>query len=79
MEDPAASVKDPALGALVREGWTIGAHLPAQKGNQQQWLLLMMPPSSTAESPTYIKARMVLDVAKTVLLLLIALTVGGLL
>jgi hypothetical protein len=44
MEDPLASVRDPALAALLRDGWTISAHIPAERNGRQEWVLLMAPP-----------------------------------
>ena len=50
MEDPASSVRDPKLTALVSEGWEIVAHVPAERGGMTEWLLLMTPPKeSTAQ------------------------------
>lgn len=53
MEDPAASVRDPAFQALLRDGWTVAAHLPAERGGRQEWVFLMTPPrpSSAASGP----------------------------
>jgi hypothetical protein len=45
LEDPLASVRDPAFTALIEKGFTIGAHIPAQRGDRQEWMLLMVPPS----------------------------------
>lgn len=52
MEDPAAAVRDPQLAALVRDGWQVVAHVPAQRGGRNEWLLLLTPPPQRDALPT---------------------------
>ena len=54
MDDPTSSVRDPAFQSLLREGWTVAAHLPAERGGRQEWVFLMVPPreESTSLVPT---------------------------
>ena len=51
MEDPVASARDPALAALVNKGWRVMAHVPAQRGDRQELLLLMAPPVAPRAVP----------------------------
>lgn len=44
MDDPTASVRDPAFQSLIRDGWSVAAHLPAERGGRQEWVMLMVPP-----------------------------------
>lgn len=51
MADPTASVRDPALSSLIGAGWKVAASLPAQRGDRQEWLLLLTPPDSGPTVP----------------------------
>ena len=51
MDDPAASVRDPALTSLLAQGWRVAASLPAQRGDRMEWLLLLEPPRTGPEHP----------------------------
>lgn len=52
MDDPSASVRDPAFQTLIRDGWKIAAHLPAERGGRQEWVFLMVPPTHSQEAKT---------------------------
>ena len=41
MEDPTSAVRDPQLAALVRDGWQVAAHVPAQRAGRNEGLLLL--------------------------------------
>lgn len=44
MADPVASVRDPAFYSLIERGYTVTAHTAAQRGDRQEWVLLLEPP-----------------------------------
>lgn len=45
MDDPIAAVRDPKFTTLIRDGWTVAAHIPAERAGKQEWILMMVPPS----------------------------------
>ncbi len=51
MTDPNRSLDDPALRALIADGWTLGAAWPAidnaDPGSAVRMMLLLWPPAST--------------------------------
>jgi hypothetical protein len=51
MADPAASVRDPAFSALMEQGYTVQASLPAMRGNKQEWMMLLSKQQTGPESP----------------------------
>lgn len=57
MTDPAASVRDPALGSLLAQGWRVAASLPAQRGDRTEWLLLLEPPSTGPGHPAAVSLQ----------------------
>lgn len=48
MEDPVAAVRDPQLAVLMRDGWRVVAHVPAQRSGRTEWMLLLAPPRHDA-------------------------------
>lgn len=41
MTDPSSSVRDPAFTSLLKQGYRVQAHLPAMRGNKQEWMMLL--------------------------------------
>lgn len=52
MTDPSASVRDPAFTALLKQGYRVQAHLPAMRGNKQEWMMLLCKDTTGLASPT---------------------------
>lgn len=50
LENPAEAVRDPALTALIGDGWRVVANMATQRGERIEWLLLMAPPEPGVEN-----------------------------
>ena len=70
LDDPEASARSPALAALLAEGWTVLAALPAQRGERSELMLLMAPPRPVA-------APVVPRVVYVLLALVVAIAAAG--
>ena len=76
MQDPAASVQDPAFKALIGQGYNISASLPAQRGDRTEWLLLMTPPQLDNANAVSLSRRDWLLIGTAFALHLVAQMVG---
>jgi len=57
MSDPAASIRDPAFKALINQGYRIEAHVPATRGDGQEWMMLLSKSDTGLSCPDSVSLR----------------------
>lgn len=90
LDDPAAAMRDPALTALLNQGWTVAADTVGESAarGRPEWVLMLVPPAPIGDPATLPRSQRVAlgvllvvlsgaGIVSTVLLALILNAIGA--